>query len=386
MKRAGLTVILAMVLGFGLGAPWPAFADPGNRVKPPDKNRRVRDKGASRYALFAEEADALRKIETEDMVEVARQMYKLDPSAATAVDAVISEIQDARWAGGEEARAYRELLTSRASLCSTLVKVEELKAGVPGVYRQLLKDKEFSAIQREIRGFERQHPHRFCDYTDEMESVLDGDTVQEAHQNWHRRCKLVSRSIRSRGLLSGLRIGPGGKGTKGSETKQQESRPRKGSKAKPRVGGAPGRNGEKNETPKARPPAETQSTVPKGSPRKKSAEQDRKAAKPEAPQQARPLNEWERYVRDFIQRHDLTMSQRHSALSILRDLTFRADQIERSVRPRLAEAQDISDNKIRNQRIAALRQPIDGLFYQLQRRLDGLLTASQRSKATPKKK
>ena len=41
MTRGRQTVVLAMVLSFGLGAPWPAFAGPGDRVKPTDKNRRV---------------------------------------------------------------------------------------------------------------------------------------------------------------------------------------------------------------------------------------------------------------------------------------------------------------------------------------------------------
>jgi len=382
-------VVLVLAMSFGLGAPCPAVAGPGNKVKPSDKNRkhgRPRDKSPSRYALFAEDADSLRKIETEDMVEVARQMYQLDASATAAVETVISEIQDARWTDGKETEVYRELLTSRASLCGSLVNVEELRAGVRGVRRQLLKDKKFSAIQKKIRKFERQHPHRFCDYTDELESVLDSGVVQQAHQNWRRRCKLVSRSIRSRSLLSGLRVGPAGKRPKGNETKEQDSKRRKGSKAKPHVGKAPGRNEVKKETSKARPPAETKSTDAKERSRKKSGKRDRKAAKPEAPQQARPLNEWEVYVRDFIQRNDLTMAQRHSALSILRDLTFRADQIERAIRPRLAEAKGISNKKVRKQRLDALRQPINALFHQLQKRLDGLLTASQRSKATATKK
>ncbi len=393
MMLGRLTVVFAMALSFGLAAPQPALGGPGGKTKSSEKNRkyaRPRAKGASQYALFSADAETFRKIETQDMVEVARQMYALDEWSTAAVEAVVYDIQDARWNNGKGVEKLSKLLTARAAICGKLAKPGELESGVSEVYRRLLKDPEFSAIQKEIRGFERRHPHRFSDHTEEFEAVLDYDVVVKAHKDWHRRGKLVSQSIRSRGLLSGLMVGPGGKQAKGGEVKKRPSKPRVRPKARPKAKPP----AQKERAAKPRPPAKAKPPAKKEPPRKKAAKPSKKVVKPKKARrpkparqpQARPLNQWERYVHDFIQRHDLTMAQRHAACSILRDMTFRADQIERSTRPRLAEVQNISDKKVRRQRIAALKKPVDELFRQLQRRLDGLLTALQRSKVTPSRK
>ena len=96
---------------------------------------------------------------------------------------------------------------------------------------------------------------------------------------------------------------------------------------------------------------------------------------------ARPLNEWEKYVLDFIDKYDLTTTQRNSAMSILRDLTSRADQIEKANRPRIAAAEKIRDPKVRKKRLEELNKTVDSLFHALRQRLDRLLTASQRKKS-----
>lgn len=400
MRLGRLTVVLAMVLSFGLAASLPVLAAPGDTPQSLGKTprqHRPRDKGVSEYMLFSVDAEKFRNIESADMVEVARQMYQLDASSTAAVEAVVKEIQDARWRDNEETAVFSKLLTTRADLCRKILKGGDLEEGTAGAYRRLMQDESFAVVQKEIRGFERIHPHRFCDYTEQLEAVLDAGAVQKAHRNWRDRGKLLSRNIQARGLLTGLMAGPGGKQVKKGEPKEQAmrppDRPAAPPQAKPPAAKTPDREAAK-QTAKVRSPVKTERPAKQESSRKTSAEQDKKTSEPKnarrqkpAPQpRARPLNEWERYVRDFIQEHDLTNSQRNAALSILRDLTFRADQTERYVRPRLQEAEGISDRQVRQERIAALRQPLDDLFRQLQRRLDGLLTARQRIKATPAKR
>ncbi len=95
------------------------------------------------------------------------------------------------------------------------------------------------------------------------------------------------------------------------------------------------------------------------------------------------LHPWEVHVRSFIEEHQLSEAQSTAAMALLKELRTRASQIELAQADRIHEAERLPDPAARKKRLAELRQPVDDLYKELQRRLDGLLTASQRAPMIP---
>lgn len=102
-------------------------------------------------------------------------------------------------------------------------------------------------------------------------------------------------------------------------------------------------------------------------------------------------NEWERYVREFCDRHACTDPQRKSAQGVLRELLTRArdwraangQRIEEA-RAKLGKAQSADQQKPLREQLETMEKPLSNMFEELKRRLDALLTAEQR-KATAAK-
>lgn len=111
------------------------------------------------------------------------------------------------------------------------------------------------------------------------------------------------------------------------------------------------------------------------SPEKREVAEDVKAAAPP------PLHPWEKYVREFIARYELTDGQSNAALAMLKDVQGRAGQVEKLQADRTAAANAVRDAEARKKALAELNKPYDELFGELKRRLDSLLTAAQRAKS-----
>jgi hypothetical protein len=103
----------------------------------------------------------------------------------------------------------------------------------------------------------------------------------------------------------------------------------------------------------------------------------------------RPLDAWEQYVRQFIDRYKLDPGQANAAMSVLKDLQRRSaeyrlkhrQEIERL--ERLLAAADAEARPGIQRKLDDLLAPANRLFDELRSRLDGLLTESQRSGAAP---
>jgi len=100
------------------------------------------------------------------------------------------------------------------------------------------------------------------------------------------------------------------------------------------------------------------------------------------------LDEWERYVRQFITRYKLDTTQETSALSILDQLYDRALQMRETRADQLAQidrrirsADDPETKKRYTKEKEDVLAPIRSLFDDLKRRLDGLPTEAQRQAA-----
>lgn len=88
-------------------------------------------------------------------------------------------------------------------------------------------------------------------------------------------------------------------------------------------------------------------------------------------------SKWRRYVIHYMDRYDMSDSQRNSAEAILRDIESRAAAFERSHGDKIRQLIDAGDNKAAKDKM----QPLDKLFDELTRRLDRLPTAQQRAAA-----
>jgi len=94
-----------------------------------------------------------------------------------------------------------------------------------------------------------------------------------------------------------------------------------------------------------------------------------------------PLDEWTRYVQEFIKKYKLDTKQQRQAWQILEELKKRAEEYRLSHKPDYDAAKRISDAKLRSEEIELLDKPIREMFEELKRRLDRIPTAAQREAA-----
>jgi hypothetical protein len=100
-------------------------------------------------------------------------------------------------------------------------------------------------------------------------------------------------------------------------------------------------------------------------------------------------DEWEKYTRDFIERHRLDKEQSAAAWRILRNCQEQRTRYLRSKRDRLAALEEqlrskksAEDGGRLMRELAELKKPVERIFEeQLKPRLDGLLTRRQRDEA-----
>ena len=99
---------------------------------------------------------------------------------------------------------------------------------------------------------------------------------------------------------------------------------------------------------------------------------------------SRSLDAWESHVRQFISRHRFSTGQANSAMAILKEVRSQAKTYEsrhQKELKRLERAVSVAEPAARprlKEQLHELRRPIDDLFDELHRRLDGLLSEEQR--------
>lgn len=97
---------------------------------------------------------------------------------------------------------------------------------------------------------------------------------------------------------------------------------------------------------------------------------------PEAPE-----HPWEKQVREFGAKHQLSASQQSASAGILKDVLDRASRYEAGITSKVAAAKELPDAKEREAKLKELNAPLVKLQEELSIRLDGLLTAEQRKRA-----
>jgi hypothetical protein len=250
--------------------------------------------------------------------------------------------------------------------------------------RRMRADPEFTALRSELREIGQQHPLDWMASIERIERQLPDDQIRQGRSRWRGRRdrwreRSRERAERAAGRLEKHRVvqGPtrdvGASGKMEAEAKAAEKSAGSDRRAKGR-----------------RPPKEAKQGGPAPGARQKRAEEEAQEKSPgrEAAEEGfvevRLPDEWELHVQQFTERYELTSTQANAALSILKDLRIRAVQIEQFNKDRIAAAEQIKDPAARRARLEELRAPIGQLFDELKKRLDGLLTASQRAKQQKK--
>ncbi|MFQ5430858.1 MAG: hypothetical protein ACE5E1_11165 [Phycisphaerae bacterium] len=336
---------------------------------PAGGTRRTNRRRANKPKPFIPEIDLYplgpaeqRRLETNEMIAIALGLYQPDPSEAESVKSEIRRFQGDWWESAETSSEYVDLINQRANICRKLSAASKPDEKPGHKLRRMRRDRELSTILARIRLFERKHPHRLGDRLDRIEALISPDKVEAARREWRARLREVRGRAKIRTLLRGLsarRLARRRASNTGGAASTGRAKPNGRRRSSPPAGG------------EASPPKRKGATKRTGS----ASGGSRKSAK------ARPLDQWEQYVRDFIRAHELTPTQTNSALSILKDQSARAAWIANSNRDRIAAAKKLKDAKLRKQRLAELHKPIDDLFMELQRRLEGLLTAAQRKRS-----
>jgi hypothetical protein len=93
------------------------------------------------------------------------------------------------------------------------------------------------------------------------------------------------------------------------------------------------------------------------------------------------LGPWERYVRDFVRRYQLDVSQQATAASVLRSLQEQRTLYEATKQADFQAARQIQDESIRQKQLDYLNDPVKHLFEELKSQLERIPTAAQRMNA-----
>ncbi len=313
--------------------------------------------GAAELLTYGLTPEQFRELESTELITLVEAIYRPEKAEQDRVAAEIGRIQAGRWENNPDIQPYTDLLSKRAVRYQALSQELNPTDSPWKQIRQLRRDPEFSKLLSDIKQFEYKHTHNLNGHLEQIESLIDPAKVEQAHQDWPRRVRSLRAVVQVARLCDGLQT------RKVLLQQQDPSAAKAGEPALSKLPPpAPGTNRSRRQGPQT--PRERVQAAPAPS-----------------TERSRPLNEWEKYVYEFIERYELTEAQSNSALAILRELSSRAAQLETMNRDRLAAAEKITDLKVRQERIAGLSKPTDDLFGQLKQRLDRLLSAEQRNNA-----
>ncbi len=94
-----------------------------------------------------------------------------------------------------------------------------------------------------------------------------------------------------------------------------------------------------------------------------------------------PVDSWDEFTRNFIEKYSFDSAQSSTAGAILKDVKGQAATIHRKQQDARASLGTVEDRVERAQRAAELDEPISALFTELKTRLENLVTERQRRQA-----
>ncbi len=97
-----------------------------------------------------------------------------------------------------------------------------------------------------------------------------------------------------------------------------------------------------------------------------------------------PVDSWDEFTRNFIEKYGFDSAQSSTAGAILKDLKGQATTMQRKQQDAGASLETVEDRVERARRAAELDEPISALFTELKTRLENLVTERQRRQAGEK--
>ncbi len=333
---------------------------PGNRAGPrerEDRNDADRDARRERRRARRERyrnaaPEKRREMRLDRYVRMTTRAYELDEAQQIVVRGEI-EAMDAerRVKMGPDAEEYDRLRDKMFEFWGRQAgnEGEGRRRGRDG-WRGMRDNPEFQKLRRKMRDIEEKHPFDMEAAIQRVEKLLPEEQVKKGRE---RRAGWQERRARWRG-----------------RRRNREEPPSTEAKAGDTQVPTPEQRAAVEKAVKAADEVRTKAQL---------AEDVKRVTKLVEKQAAKELHPWEKHVRDFISRYKLTDPQVAAAMSILKDVRKRAVQIEQTNAKKVDEANKIKDKAGQKARLKALNEPIDRLFDELKKRLDGLLTASQRA-------
>lgn len=335
------------------------------------------------YSLSYESYEARR---FSDLVEVNAILYDLTKEERTRIESMIQKLDGApenkEASKGIDAK-FATLINERAEITSSLQgKFDVDKTGAQET-QQLLTSSGLIKTQAKIASIENARNESINQVRPAIEAMIGPERTQSAYAQWQYRVDQARDRVALKSILQTLRQPKEVRelARRELETKRSSSPPPQKMTPvhPPEKGDLNPRKSRAAERRTARR-QKAEAAKPESEPTKRSTDRRSKApARQEAREKPIPLDKWEQYVRDFIADYKCTPEQTHSALSILSELKGRAEILEKTSAKRLNAANELKDRKERQKRIDEINAPVDRLFEQLKRRLDGLLTTHQRA-------
>jgi hypothetical protein len=308
-------------------------------------------------------------------VDMTARTYDLDEPQKTTVRKELEAMQAERRAQmGADADEYDRLRDKMGEMWAKAQEEAEKSDGGGGdggqggrrrgMGRGMRENPEFQELQKRIEEFDQKYPFDMEAAMQRVEKLLPPEQVKKGRERWEQRTaqwrdRQQNRGSGEQGRGPGMRDRPRPDGTGGPGA----------------AGGPPGGTGAGAQGGATGPAGGT----PPGEPPKPPPAQPPQPA----PQPPKELHPWEKYVRDFCAHFEVTDAQNASAMSILKDVQKRAAAMEAANASKITAAQQIKDAAQRAAKLKELNKPIDNLFEELKKRLDGLLTAAQRAKKAP---
>ena len=293
--------------------------DAGRESKP--TSRRVAPRPAPLRELSPNERD---QMQVDRWVQRASRTYRLDSNQEAMVRNELESFRIERRVNmGADALEYDRLRKDLVQFWNEPANTSEDPKARREMWRRLREDPKLQEIRRRMREIDAKYPFDWASSVERVEKILPAELVQQAHDHQNERADAAA-------------------------VRRQASNPFAPPilPVKPRtVGDIKGTNG--NKQPAVSDP--------------------------------QPLHPWEKYTRDFIRVNRLNEAQSNAALSILRDVRVRAEQMDHANANRVAAANQMPDKIAREKRLSEINQSIEHLFDELKSRLDGLLTAAQRA-------
>lgn len=360
---------------------------------------------ATRWAWGPEEA---RRAETNDLMTIATNMYRLDHEESRNVEKAIISAMDARWSDASDDSKFGLMLQRRADLFSKIVNGSPEGMNLASLEKLLNDNPDFKSVNDSCTEYEKSRPLNLAEFLPQIETYIPYEKVSAARTNWAVNSARLDRlPIQNRTLLAQAKAGsyeavlaaneatyPGfitppekPDGARSMRYVKKDNIQTQRTAIAHRPEAAPQPKQAQSGAIQPRPISATANAEPKKAPPVASAATAKPAPVPVVPAvPPRPLTEWEKFVLDFIEKNQLTETQKNAALAILRDMTSRANQLHKSNEARIKAADAIKDARQRTEKLKEINAPIDALFGRLVARLENLLTAAQREQYEASKK